>query len=310
VPVVCPEGNAYLAAMRAYLWFLAVIGGTLLLAALASYPLFLLVHPLAPTLRFDKIATRLWQLLMLLTLLLVVRRLRLRSARDFGYGAPRPRWLRQFGRGLALGVASMVPVTVSLLALGVLVPRADLGPVTLGGVLLGGALSGLAVGFVEETFFRGLMQGAVVRELQMPLAAIVLVALVYASVHFLAGTHIPADAVRWSSGLDLLHAALRNFAHPAGIVDAWLALLCVGVLLGLAAWWTGNIALGVGLHAGWVFVMRATVGATSADPGASRHWLVNADNGFLGWLVLGWTLLLLAVVVAMRDRFRGWRPGY
>ena len=296
--------------MRSYLWFLAVIVGTLLVAALLSYPLFLLIHPLAPTLRFDKIATRLWQLLMLLTLVLVVRRLRLYSTRDFGYGAPRPRWLRQFGKGLALGVTTMVPVTVSLLALGVRVPRADLGALALGGVLLSAALSGLAVGFVEETFFRGLMQGAVVRDLQRPLLAVVLVAVVYASVHFLASTHIPPEAVRWSSGFDLLAAALRNFAHPAGILDAWLALLSVGVLLGFAAWWTGNIALGVGLHAGWVFIMRATVGATGADVNAPRHWLVNPDNGFLGWLVLAWTLLLLVVVVLSRDRFRAWRRGY
>ena len=56
--------------------------------------------------------------------------------------------------------------------------------------------------------------------------------------------------------------------------------------------------------------MRATVGATGADVNAPRHWLVNPDNGFLGWLVLAWTLLLLVVVVLSRDRFRAWRRGY
>jgi membrane protease YdiL (CAAX protease family) len=293
--------------MRAFLWFLAAIAGTLLVAALLAYPAYQLVHPLVPAWWFDKIATRLWQLLMLGAIVFVVRHLRLTSKRDYGYGAPRPRWLRQFGVGLAAGLATMLPVTLSMLALGVRVPRPDLDTHVLAHALGVGALSGLAVGFAEETFFRGLMFGAVSRELRRPLLAVALVAVIYASVHFLASTRIAHEAVTWHSGLDLLAAAGRNFASPGGIIDAWLALVAVGVLLGLCAWWTGSIALGVGLHASWVFVLRATIGATQLDANATVAWLVNHDNGYVGWLVCGWTLVITLAAVALRGRFRGWR---
>jgi len=293
--------------MRAFLWFVATIAGTLLVAALLAYPLYLLVHPLMPAWWFDKIATRLWQLLLLLAIVFVVRRLRLTTRRDFGYGAPRPRWLRQFGFGLVAGLATMLPVTISMLALGVRVPRPDLSAHVLFAALGAGALSGLVVGFVEETFFRGLMQGAVSRELRRPLAAVALVSLVYASVHFLAGARIAHADVGWRSGFDLLTAALTSFASPAGIIDAWLALVAVGLLLGLCAAWTGSIAVGVGLHAGWVCVMRATIGATRQDPAAPLAWLISPVTGYTGWLVLAWTLAMLGVAVVVRERFRGWR---
>jgi len=163
------------------------------------------------------------------------------------------------------------------------------------------------VGFVEETFFRGLMQGAVSRELRRPLVAVALVSLVYASVHFLAGARIAHASVTWRSGLELLAAAVASFASPAGIIDAWLALVAVGLLLGACAVWTGSIAVGVGLHAGWVCVMRATIGATRENPSAPLEWLISPATGYTGWLVLGWTLGILAIAVILRDRFRGWR---
>jgi membrane protease YdiL (CAAX protease family) len=292
--------------VRAFLSFLGVIAATLVVAAVLAYPLYLALHPSFPAWWFDKIATRLWQLLMLLALIFVVRRLRLTHARDFGYGAPRPRWLRQFAIGLGLGVATMVPVSISMLALGVRALRPDLDLHAFLHALGAGALSGLAVGFIEETFFRGLMLGAVLRDLRRPLASIVLVAVVYASVHFLASTRIPPDAVNWHSGFALLRVALGNFISPAGIIDAWLALLAVGVVLGACAWWTGNVALGVGLHASWVFVMRTTVLLTHEDPASPLAWLISPTTGYTGWLVLAWTLLISIVLVLVRSRFRHW----
>ena len=303
---MAPPGLAYRAPMRAFLSFLAVIGATLLVAAPLAYPLYVALHPHFPDWWFDKVATRLWQLLMLGALVFVVRRLRLTRARDFGYGAPRPRWLRQFGAGLGFGLLSMLPVTLAMLLLGLRVPAPGLTAHEAVHVLGAAALSGLAVGFLEETFFRGLMLGAVLGELRRPLPAILLVSAVYASVHFLAGARIAPDAVSWSSGLTLLHAALGNFLAPAGIADAWLALFAVGVLLGACACWTGNIGLGVGLHASWVFVMRATVGTTHDNPAASYGWLVNPSNGFLGWLVLAWTLVITIAMLLARQRFRHW----
>lgn len=294
--------------MRAFALFLALVLVTAALAAALAYPLYVLLHPLRPEWWFDRIGTRVWEFLLVPAgLVLLVRHLRLTSARDWGYGAPRPRWLRQFGVGLVAGIATMLPVTACMLAFGLRTPLPDLTPAVLLRALAAGLGSGLAVGFFEETLFRGLMQGAVVRELRRPLVGIALVAALFAALHFLAREHVPHDQVRWSSGVDLLATAARNFLHPAAIADRLLSLFAVGVVLGLAAWWTGSIALSVGLHAGWVWIMRATVGSTALDPAAPLAWMVSRDDGYTGWLVLAWTLLLLLFAAALRARFRPWR---
>ena len=293
--------------MRAFGWFLLTIAGSLLVAALLAYPLYLLLHGLEPAWRFDKVATRLFQLLMLGAVALLVRRLHLTSKRDWGYGAPRPRWLRQFATGLVAGLVTMLPVTLSMMALGLRVIDPGLTGGAVVRALLAGLGSGLAVGFLEETFFRGLMQGAVLREMRRPLAGIGLVAVVYAALHFLASVHIAHEQVTWHSGLDLLAGVLANLAAPAGIIDSFLALLAVGWLLGLLTWWTGSIALATGLHAGWVWLMRTTVAVTTPDPGGGLHWLISRSDGYTGWLVLGWTLVITLALVLSRGRFRSWR---
>ncbi len=293
--------------MRALGLFVAAIAAAVLLAAALAYPLYQLVHPLQPQWRFDRIAARAWIPIVVLLLIAVMRYLRLSTARDFGYGAPRPRWLRQFAVGLAAGVATMLPVTLSMLLLGLRVPPPDLVLGTIGKALLVGLGSGLAVGFAEETLFRGVIQGAVVRELRRPVLAVALVSALFAAVHLLTKTQIPHEQVTSSSGLALLAGALANFAAPTLVLDRLLALFAVGLLLGLVTWWTGSIALAVGLHAGWVWMMRATVGATELDGGAPLAWLISRDDGYTGWLVLAWTLLITLVAVAMRGRFRPWR---
>lgn len=293
--------------MRAFLWFLAVIAGTLALAALLAYPAYELIHPLKPEWRFDKVGSRLWEFgLLPIAIVWLARRLRLTSLRDWGYGAPRPRWLRQFTVGCVAGALMTLPMTVSMLALGLRVPPADLALLTVGKAVLVGIGSGLSVSFLEETVFRGLLQGAVVRDLGRPLVAIALVSALFAALHFLGSTRIPHEQVTSHSGIVLLAAAAGNFATPALILDRLLALFAVGLLLGLATWWTGSIAFAVGLHAGWIFVIKATVGTTAPNPNAPLAWLIS-DDGYTGWLVFAWTLVIVLAAVALRGRFRPWR---
>jgi membrane protease YdiL (CAAX protease family) len=306
-PVEAPGALAYRSRMRAFLAFMAAIAGTLVLAALLAYPLYVVIHPIQPEWWFHKIASRLWQLLMLGGVVLVVWRLRLTDRRAWGYGAPRPLWLRQFAFGLAAGLVTMLPVTLSMLALDVRPLRPELDAARVLNALLAGMASGLAVGFLEETFFRGLLQGAVLRELRRPVLGIVVVSVVYSALHFLARDRIPHEQVNWLSGLALLQSVGANFAAPATIVDSILALVAVGGLLGLVTWWTGSIALAVGLHAGWVWMMRTTVGATAANEASPLAWLISDVDGYTGWLVLAWTVAITVVVVRMRHRFVAWR---
>ncbi|MGH8130157.1 MAG: CPBP family glutamic-type intramembrane protease [Steroidobacteraceae bacterium] len=290
--------------MRAALWFLAVIFGTLVLAAAVAWPVWLVAHSLQPEWPFHRIVGRLWQLLLLLALMLTLRWLGLRGRGDWGYGLPRLEFLRHFAAGLVIGLATMLPMTLAMCALGILDLRADFSlSLLLEGIVAGG-LTGLAVAIVEETFFRGLMFRAVSRESGLA-AALWSTALVYSAIHFLARARIPQDEVTWDSGFRLLGNALANFAAPIAIVDSFVTLVLVGLLLALVRQRTGGIAAGIGLHMGWVWVIKSTTAVTKVREDAPWSFLVGSFDGYTGWLVAGWAALMIAFTWAS-----GWlRPA-
>lgn len=279
--------------MRAFAWFLGTIAGTLLLAALLAWPAWQLAQASGADWPFHRLVSRFWQLLLLAALLLTFRRLALAGRVDWGYGLPRGTFLSQGGAGFAIGLVTMLPMTLAMLALGILVPRPGFGTAALLAALASGALVGLAVAIVEETFFRGLMYRAVSRESGHWTAAW-LTALVYAAIHFLARTKIPADEVAWDSGFRLLGGVLTHFAHPLPVLDSFVTLLAVGLLLAGVRWRTGAIAACIGLHAGWVCVIKATKDLTAVNRDAPAAFLVGPFDGYTGWLVAGWALLLVA----------------
>jgi len=171
-------------------------------------------------------------------------------------------------------------------------PDVALGAAALLKLVAFGLATGLVVGLTEEAFLRGAMQSAITRESGVVLA-ITLTSLVYAATHFVAGKFrvAPAD-VNFGTGLDMLAEVLKRFANPAGIIDSFLCLTAVGVLLGVVRALTGNIAACIGLHAGWVaviYVVRETTAPNRSSPAA---WLMGDYDGFIGWMVLAWIVVL------------------
>jgi hypothetical protein len=290
--------------MRAALWFLAAMFGTLVLAALVAWPVWLVVHALVPDWPFHRVVSRFWQLLLLAGLLVALRGLGLRGRSDWGYGLPRPVFLRQFAIGLAIGLATMLPMSIAMGALGILDLRPGFGFALLLQAVGSGALAGLGVAILEETFFRGLMFRAVSRESGFAVAAWS-TALIYSAIHFLARARIPADEVAWDSGIRLLGGALANFAEPFAVADSFVTLVLVGLLLAFVRERTGAIAACIGLHMGWVWVIKGTTIVTRVDTEADAAFLVSSFDGYTGWLVAGWAALLIGIAW-----FAGWlRPG-
>jgi membrane protease YdiL (CAAX protease family) len=291
--------------MRAALAFLGVIFGTLIVAALVAYPAWNAVHALEPDWPFHRVVSRLWQLVLLLALLATLRRLRLRGRADWGYGLPRPAFMRQLAAGLAIGVATMLPMSIAMHALGIHELRPGFDAALLGEALLEGAIAGLLVALVEETFFRGLMYRAIERESGFAAAAWC-TALVYAAIHFFARVKIPGTEIGWDSGFELLGGALANLARPLTIADSFVTLTIVGLLLALVRRRTDAIAACIGLHMGWVLVIKATLAVGREVEPAPIPYLVSRFDGYTGWLVAGWALVLLAAGYR-----RGWltAPG-
>jgi uncharacterized protein len=278
--------------MRAFAWFCGLIVLALLAIGLCTYPAWQLVHARFEV-PFHRVADRVGMLALLGGFVLLARHLRLADWGSLGYALPMRNFLHVLAIALGLGVLTMAGGVGLMIALGLLdfSPAARLSAAALAGLTAKRLLSGLAVALIEETFLRGAMLTAILRE-SGARTAIVLTSLLYAASHFVASTRIPAEAVGPGSGWTLLGGALHAFAHPLSIADAFLALAAVGVVLGLVRAATGNIAACIGLHAGWVWVMLVTHELARPRSGASLSFLLSRFDGFVGWLVLAWTALL------------------
>jgi membrane protease YdiL (CAAX protease family) len=280
--------------MRAFLILVLLMGLCFAAGALLAYPAYLVVHPLNETWPFHRVAARLAMLLLLIALVVVLRRLQVRTRADWGFGVPRAQFLRSLFVALLLGIVSMLPIACLLLGLEVreLKSSPDLAgliPAIVGRALL----AGLVVAFTEEALLRGAMFSAIARESGERIA-IGLTALLYSALHFLSRVRIAPEDVGWDSGLTLLAGTFATFTQPLAIVDSFLALAAVGVLLGMIRAHTGHIAACIGLHAGWVAVIAVLREVSVRTAHSPRAYLVGDYDGVVGWLVLAWSVIIAA----------------
>ena len=278
--------------MRAFLWFLVLICLGLAAMATLAYPAWTLLNPYLDV-PFHRLANRTGQLVLLVGLLTMIRRLALADRASLGYALPAPRFLRAAAVGLAIGVATMLPVMLMMVALDlrVLRPGVTLEAATWASLALQGAVSGVVVALIEETFLRGAMYTGIARE-SGKFAAILLTSLLYAAFHFIGKARIPVDQLGPGSGLRLIAESFAAFGRPLDVADAFLSLFAVGVLLSLVRSLTGNIAACIGLHAGWVWMITFMRETSARDDSAPLSFLLSRFDGVVGWMVLGWTLLI------------------
>ena len=276
--------------MRTFAYFLGLILLGLASIAVFTYPAWLLLHPHFEF-PFHRIGERIGMLTLAAGFLLTARRLGLRDRTSLGYGLARRKFAREASIGLAFGAATMSAVVALMTGLGLLdwTAAAGVTAAALAELVVLKLVSGLAVAFIEETFLRGAMHSGIERE-SGSRAAVILTAVVYSATHFFASFRIPADEVSASSGVALLEGTLQSFVHPLGIADAFLCLVAVGILLGRVRAATGNIAACVGLHAGWVWVMLVVHALAQPVRLSPLSFLLSRFDGFIGWLVLAWTI--------------------
>jgi membrane protease YdiL (CAAX protease family) len=278
--------------VRAFAWFVGLILLGLAGIAAFAWPLYELVTP-AIDAPFHRVASRTGMLILLIGFIIIARRLALSDRTSLGYGLPPRRFFQEAGIGLALGVATMLPIVAIMIALDLRVLRegVTLDLATFADLAVQGLMSGIAVALIEETFLRGAMHTGIERQSGARLA-VLLTALVYSWTHFIGKYRIPADEVGPGSGLELLAGSLAKFGDPASIADAFLCLFAVGVLLGMVRTLTGNIAACIGLHAGWVWVITFVRETSVRDESSPLAFLLSTFDGMVGWLVLGWTLVI------------------
>lgn len=279
-----------------FLAFALALLVALLLAALLAAPVQALIRPLKDA-ALHRVFTRLAEIGLFAGTWWLLRRLQLFDRRLMGYGSPRGVFLRRVGAGFAAGLTMMVLAELPLFALGLRALRPGLG--TVGQLLIAhgpvALLTGFGVAFVEESYFRGALQGAMTRRGAMA-AALTVVPALYAAVHFLGETvRIAAADVRWWSGFAVLRGFFSAFAQPLAIWDSFVALWFVGLLLGIARVRTGDIGASMGLHAGFVAVIAFLRAVSEPLAGGAWSWLVGPYDGLLGpWIAAVAALACLA----------------
>jgi membrane protease YdiL (CAAX protease family) len=282
--------------VRAFAWFLAAFLLAALIGALLSYPAFELTASFAHF-AFHRVASRLVMLLLAVELVWLCRHLRIVDRRDLGLGLPWRRFLTVSLLWGAIGAATAGAGAAFLLATHLRVMQTGFTPSGLSflRIFATGLASGVAVALLEETVMRGAMHTAIERE-SGPWAAALLTAPLFAVLHFFAKASIPAAQLGWASGFDLLVRSFAPLGHPALVFDSFLAWLLVGLILSLTRVLTGNIAVAIGLHAGWVLVLRMLQEATASGGAPGYSFWVGRFDGLLGLWLLPWGITIAAAL--------------
>lgn len=287
--------------MRNFVFFLMLLAIALLLSAALTYPAWLLVS-FVSVVPIHRVMDRLAMLFALAGLIALTRRLGLADRDAMGYGLPRRLFLIELFTGWLIGFALMVPLVGLLLGLDIRELRSG-GITSVLHALPTALLSGLAVGLIEETFFRGALFTAVQRQ-SGTAAAVIAPSLLYAAVHFLGGKlSLVGHQVAWGDGFVVLSRLLERYSNPLALADSFAALFALGSFLALVRARTGGIAATIGLHAAGVTTIAMLRDQTQIEPTSDYSYLVGSYDGVIGWGATVWFILIVAVLLWFeRDR--------
>jgi uncharacterized protein len=181
----------------------------------------------------------------------LVRSLEVRSLNDLEL-APNPRWRRDLIAGVILSAIPLLCCGAILLATPIFSQR---GEVNWSGVAKVAAASPV-VPIIEETFFRGLVLGVLLKTARRYMSILVTSAL-YSIIHFLKAPDRTSTAVTWLSGFNSIAHAFVQFADPLLVAAGFTTLFLIGWILADARLQTRSLWLPIGLHAGWIFTSGA-----------------------------------------------------
>jgi uncharacterized protein len=292
--------------MRAFAWFLGAILLAGMISALIAYPAYELTSTFAGF-KFHRVAGRVAMLVLAVELVWLCRHLNLTLKRDYGYGLPWRRFLKVSFSSGAIGMATAGVGAWFLVSTHLRIISPGFAPTALNfaRIFLIGLSSGIAVALIEETVMRGAMHTAIERE-SGPWAAALLTAPLFAVLHFTAKAAIPPQDIGWGSGFDLLLRSFSPLAQPSLVFDSFLSWLIVGLILSLTRVLTGNIAVAIGLHAGWVVVLRMLQEGTTTGQAAATSMWVGRFDGLLGYWLVPWGICIAAALWLTRAR---WAPA-
>jgi membrane protease YdiL (CAAX protease family) len=207
-----------------------------------------------------------------------------RSTADLSL-VPNSRWGRDLFAGVAISVVPLLFCGALLIAFHVYSFRYTFAWPRFGKMLV----ASIAVPFIEEPFFRGIVLGVLLRT-GRKYAAIFAVSALFAAVHFLKAPERTSEIVTWTSGFSSIAHAFDGVGDPMMLASALATLFFIGWILADARVLTHSLWLSIGLHAGWIFgsaaFTRLARQQTLAFPWIGKNMLVGIIP--LGVAALTW----------------------
>ena len=284
--------------MKDALRLLVYLAATILLGALLAPVIFWAaqsapVRGLVPSLAdvdFERFFRRALLFGAVVLLWPLLRAVRVRNMRDLELD-PNPHWKRALMGGFLLAAIPLFCGGAGLIACRVyaLQPATDLIPFA---KLI---LTTAAVPLIEETFFRGLILGVLLRTGHKYMS-IFLTSVLYSLVHFLKAPEQTSTIVAWTSGFSSIAHAFAQFSDLMPVAAGFATLFLIGWILADARMRTRSLWLPIGLHAGWIFASGAFNRIAELQvvvlPWLGRNLLVGIiplGLGCLTWLIMrGW----------------------
>ena len=213
------------------------------------------------------------------------------SMADLGL-APNSRWGRDLSAGAIVSVVPLLLCGVLLIALHIYAFRHSFAWSRFGKMVV----ASIAVPFIEEAFFRGIVLGVFLRTGRKYLA-IFAVSVIFAAVHFLKAPERTSEIVTWASGFSSIAHALDGIGDPMMVALALATLFLIGCILADARVLTRSLWLSIGLHAGWIFASgafsRLARQQTLAFPWIGKNMMVGIIP--LGVAALTWVIMRMWV---------------
>ena len=234
---------------------LAYFAATILIGAFLAPPLYwasqwLAGHGVFPFLAKFDFETFFHRALLIAALLLLwplLRSIHVRGWRDLDLDS-NSRWWQHLAAGFLLATVPLLCCGAVFLALHIYSLRTIVAWSAFGKILA----TTMFVPVIEETLFRGLILGILLRSGRTYVAVFITSAL-YSIVHFLKAPERTSDVVTWFSGFNSIAHSFSQFAEPLLVAAAFSTLFLIGWILADARLQTRSLWLPIGLHAGWIF---------------------------------------------------------
>jgi membrane protease YdiL (CAAX protease family) len=162
--------------------------------------------------------------------------------------APNYSWGRDVFGGILLSAIPLLCCGALLIALDVYSFRHNFAWARFGKMLV----ASVTVPFIEETFFRGIVLGVLLRTGRhyIPILA---TSAIFSIIHFLKAPERTSTTVTWTSGVNSIAHSFEQFGDATMLISAFATLFLIGWILADARVLTRSLWLPIGLHAGWIF---------------------------------------------------------